>query len=83
MDSVSYTTARAELARVMDRVCDNHEPLVITRQGRQSVVLLSLDDYESMEETAYLMRSPENARRLVSAIADLEKGQGTERQLAE
>ena len=83
MDSVSYTTARAELARVMDRVCDNHEPLVITRQGRQSVVLLSLDDYESMEETAYLMRSPENARRLVAAIADLEKGQGTERQLAE
>lgn len=83
MDSVSYTTARAELARVMDRVCDNHEPLVITRQGRQSVVLLSLDDYESMEETAYLMRSPENARRLVSAIADLDKGQGTERQLAE
>jgi antitoxin YefM len=83
MDSVSYTTARAELARVMDRVCDNHEPLVITRQGRQSVVLLSLDDYESMEETAYLMRSPENARRLVTAIADLEKGQGTERQLAE
>jgi antitoxin YefM len=83
MDSVSYTTARAELARVMDRVCDNHEPLAITRQGRQSVVLLSLDDYESMEETAYLMRSPENARRLVSAIADLEKGQGTERQLAE
>jgi antitoxin YefM len=83
MDSVSYTTARAELARVMDRVCENHEPLVITRQGRQSVVLLSLDDYEAMEETAYLMRSPENARRLVSAIADLEKGQGTERQLAE
>lgn len=83
MDSVSYTTARAELARVMDRVCENHEPLVITRQGRQSVVLLSLNDYEAMEETAYLMRSPENARRLVSAIADLEKGQGTERQLAE
>lgn len=83
MDSVSYTTARAELARVMDRVCENHEPLVITRQGRQSVVLLSLNDYEAMEETAYLMRSPENARRLVSAIADLEKGRGTERQLAE
>ena len=83
MDSISYTTARATLAKTMDRVCENHEPVIITRSGESAVVMLSLEDYKSLEETAYLLRSPKNARRLLEAISELESGRGTERDLAE
>lgn len=83
MDAITYTTARANLAKTMDRVCEDHEPLIITRNGEQSVVMLSLDDYKSLEETAYLLRTPTNARRLLTAVAQLHAGQGTERKLAE
>jgi len=82
MDAISYTAARANLARTMDRVCNDHEPLIITRNGDQSVVMLSLDDFKSLEETAYLLRSPANARRLLTAIQDLESGKGKARKLA-
>jgi antitoxin YefM len=82
MDSISYTKARAQLAKTMDDVCENHEPVIITRSGDDSVVMLSLEDYKSLEETAYLLRSPKNARRLIEAIAELERGGGTERDLA-
>jgi antitoxin YefM len=83
MDSISYTRARAQLAKTMSQVCENHEPVIITRSSDESVVMLSLEDYKSLEETAYLLRSPKNARRLVEAIAELERGGGTERELAE
>ena len=83
MDSISYTAARANLAKTMDRVCENHEPVIITRAGETSVVMLSLEDYNSLEETAYLLRSPRNAKRLLEAISELEQGRGTERELAE
>lgn len=83
MDSISYTTARANLAKTMDKVCEDHEPVIITRSGERSVVMLSLEDYNSLEETAYLLRSPRNAKRLLEAIAELEQGRGTERDLAE
>jgi antitoxin YefM len=82
MDAITYTTARANLASTMDRVCQDHEPLIITRNGQQSVVMLSLEDYKALEETAYLLRSPENAKRLLSAVDALNKGKGKERQLA-
>lgn len=83
MDSISYTTARANLAKTMDQVCESHEPVIITRSGERSVVMLSLEDFNSLEETAYLLRSPKNAKRLLEAIAELEQGRGTERELAE
>jgi antitoxin YefM len=83
MNSISYTAARAQLAKTMDQVCENHEPVIITRSGEPSVVMLSLEDYNSLEETAYLLRSPKNAKRLLEAIADLERGGGKERELAE
>jgi antitoxin YefM len=83
MNAITYTAARANLARTMDRVCDDHEPVIITRNSDQSVVMLSLDDYSALEETAYLLRSPTNARRLLESIAKLEQGGGTERALAE
>jgi antitoxin YefM len=83
MDAVSYTSARANLAKTMDRVCDDHEPIIITRSGEQSVVMISLADYKALEETAYLLRSPRNAKRLLEAVAELESGSGQERKLAE
>lgn len=67
----------------MDRVCNDHEPLIITRNGDQAVVMLSLEDFQALEETAYLLRNPANAKRLLSATAQLDAGKGTERTLAE
>jgi antitoxin YefM len=81
MSTVSYTTARENLAQTMDQVCDNHEPVIITRQKQRSVVMLSLEDYESLSETSYLLKSPENARRLLSATKQLEAGKGIRRKL--
>ena len=66
----------------MDRVCENHEALIITRNGEQSVVMLALVDYQSLEETAYLLRNPANAKRVLSATAQLSTGKGVERKLA-
>lgn len=81
MDAITYSAARANLAKTMDRVCDDHEPLIITRNGEQSAVMLSLEDNKALEETALLLRSPTNARRLLASIAQLTAGQGTEREL--
>ena len=81
MDAITYSTARANLASTMNRVCDNHETLIITRNGEQSVVMLSLEDYQSLEETAYLLRSPANASRLLESIKQLNAGNGVERKL--
>jgi antitoxin YefM len=81
MDAITYSAARANLAKTMDRVCDDHEPLIITRNGEQSVVMLSLEDYKALEETAFLLRSPTNAKRLLASVAQLMAGQGIEREL--
>ncbi|OSZ64842.1 type II toxin-antitoxin system Phd/YefM family antitoxin [Hydrogenophaga sp. IBVHS2] len=81
MNAISYTAARANLAHTMDRVCEDHEPLIITRNGQPSVVMLSMEDFQSLEETAYLLRNPENARRLLSAVESLGAGKGKTRQL--
>lgn len=76
MDAMTYTTVRANLASTMDRVCNDHEALIITRNGEQAVVMLSLEDYKSLEETAYLLRTPANAKRLLSAATQLNAGKG-------
>ena len=81
MNATTYTAARANLASAMDRVCNDHEALIITRNGAQSVVLLSLEDYKALEETAYLLRTPTNARRLLSAAGQLQAKKGIERKL--
>lgn len=83
MDAITYTSARQNLSKTMDRVCSNHEPIIITRTGKQSVVMMSLEDYNSLEETAYLLKSPKNARRLLESIMQLENNQGTERKLSD
>jgi antitoxin YefM len=82
MDAMTYSAARANLASTMDRVCNDHEALIITRNGEQSVVMLSLEDYKALEETAYLLRTPANAKRLLSAAMQLGAGKGVERELA-
>ena len=69
------------MASTMDQVCQDRSPIIITRNRDQSVVMLSLDDYEQMEETAHLLRSPANARRLLSAIGSLQKGKGRQRKI--
>jgi antitoxin YefM len=81
MNAISYTAARENLASTMDRVCNDHTPVIITRNRNQSVVMLSLEDFESLEETAYLMRCPANAKRLLEAIHALETGKGIVRDL--
>ena len=81
MDAITYSSARANLARTMDRVCEDHEPLIITRSGEQAVVMLSLDDFHALEETAYLLRNPANAKRLLAAATQLVEGLGVERRL--
>jgi antitoxin YefM len=82
MDAMTYTTARANLASAMDRECNDHEALMFTHNGEQSVVMLSLEDYKALEETAYLQRTPANAKRLLSAAAQLGAGKCVERELA-
>jgi antitoxin YefM len=74
MTAMTYTAARENLASTMDRVCSDHDPVIITRNRDQAVVMLSLDDYESLQETAYLLRSPANTRRLLASIDSLNKG---------
>ena len=81
MNAITYTEARANLANTITRVCDDHDPVIITKKSDKSVVMISLEDYESMEETAYLLRSPKNAQRLLESIRELESGNGTEREL--
>jgi antitoxin YefM len=83
MNTISYTSVRSNLSETMKKVCDDHAPVIITRKAAKPVIMMSLDDYEALEETAYLLRSPENARRLLESIASLETGGGIERTLAD
>jgi len=83
MQSLSYSEARANLASVMDRVNDDHAPLLVTRQRGRPVVMLSLEDFTAWEETIYLLRNPANAQRLVQAIDALDKGTGLVQALVE
>jgi antitoxin YefM len=83
MKAITYTAARESLAATMDGVCADHDPVIITRNRDQAVVMLSLADYESLQETAYLLRSPVNARRLLESISELEGNDGVHKSLAE
>ena len=81
MDTISYSAARTRLASTMKKVCEDHEPVIITRQQEDSVVMISLADFKALEETSFLLRVPKNARRLLESIAELEKGGGKDRTL--
>ena len=81
MDTISYTAFRNQLAKTLDKVNDDHKPVLVTRQNGKPAVVISLEDYKSFEETAYLMMSPKNAARLNRAIKQLENGQGSEKRI--
>ena len=83
MEAITYTSARQNFAKTMEKVCRDHAPVIITRNSQNSVVIMSLEDYEALEETAYLLRSPKNTSRLMESITQLENGKGTEKELAE
>ncbi len=81
MKSITYTAARENLASTINRVCEDDSPVMITRNRDQAVVMLSLAEYESLQETAYLLRSPANAKRLITAVEALNRGKGVTRRL--
>ena len=83
MEAITYTAARQNLAKTMEKVCKDRAPIIITRKASNSVVIMSLEDYEALEETSYLLRSPKNTRRLIESIAQLENDKGTEKELLE
>ena len=83
MKAITYTTARQNLAKTMEKVCKDRAPMIVTKKSSESVVIMSLEDYEALEETAYLLRSPKNTRRLIESIAQLENDKGIEKELIE
>lgn len=83
MDALTYSYTRQHFAEVMARVNDDHTPVVVTSQRGKPVVILSLDDYHSLEETAYLLRNPTGAKRLMTAVEELRQGGGEVRELAD
>ncbi len=83
METISFTKVRQNLKDVLDRIELNHEPVLITRGKNNPAVLMSLQDYRSLEETAYLLRSPRNAERLRRSLADARKGKLKEHALIE
>lgn len=76
MIQTTYSKAREQLASLMDRVTDDCEKVIITRRGHPDVALISADELSSLEETAYLLRSPANARRLFDSLARADRGEG-------
>ena len=83
MDIVNYSSLRNNLASVLDKVNDDHAPVVITRQNGKAAVIISLEDLKSYEETFYLMASPKNAMRLQEAISEVEAGKTVQHDLIE
>ena len=81
MRTMNYTESRKRYAEILDSVTEDRDPVIITRSGHESVVMVSLDDYESLRETAYLMRSPANARRILDAMEELDAGAGVQHDL--
>ncbi len=74
MNTISYSSLRNNLAGVLDQVNNDHQAVIITRQNKTPAVIISLDDFKSYEETAYLMASPKNAKRLTDSINEIESG---------
>lgn len=83
MNALTYTYTRQHLAEIMRSVNEDHVPVVVTSQRGKPVVILSLDDYHAFEETAFLLRNPQGARRLLASVEELRAGGGQSRELAE
>ncbi len=83
MSAITYSNARQHLAEIMDRVCDGHMPVIITRKSSEPVVMISLEDFSSMQETDYLLKSPKNAKHLRASIRQFKEGHYQARDLIE
>ena len=83
MDAITYTKARKNFTQTMNKVCDDHTPLIITRQNQKPIVMMSLEDYNSIEETLYLLKNSKNASRLSKALDDLKQSNFSDKQLIE
>lgn len=83
MNALTYTHTRQHFADVMRLVNDDHTPVVVTSQRGKPVVIMSLDDFQSLEETAYLLRNPSGARRLIDSVEELRRGGGSPRELVD
>jgi len=83
MDTMSYTAFRSHLAKTLDKVNEDHTPVIITRQNGLPAVVISLEDFKSYEESAYLMSSPKNAERINEAISDIASGKAVQHGLLE
>ena len=83
MDVMSYSSLRSNLASTLDKVNEDHVSILITRQNGKPAVIMSLEDFKSYEETAYLMSSLKNAERLNQAIAEIESGKSKQRRIIE
>ena len=82
MKAITYSAARENFSQTMKSVCENHDPVIVTSKNDRSIVMISLEDFEALQETAYLMRSPKNLKRLITSIVELEKGKGKVRKIA-
>jgi antitoxin YefM len=83
VNAINYTTFRKKLSATIDQVNRDHSPILVTRHNGSPAVIMSLEDFKSYEETAYLICSPKNAERLTQAIEQLEAGEAVERELVE
>jgi len=76
MSTITYSTARDHLAEVWDKTVSTREPVIVSRRGTESIVMVPLDEWEGLQETAHLLRSPTNAKRLLAALKRLDQGAG-------
>ena len=83
MNAINYSDLRNNLKSILDKVCEDHEPIIITRKNSDNLVLVSYEDYSSIEETSYLLKSPKNAKRLRESIKSFYDGKGVEKELIE
>jgi antitoxin YefM len=83
MKTISFSESRKHYAETLDSVVNDREEVIVTRAGRDPVVILALDEYESLKESAYLLQSPVNAARILQGIAELESGGGTAHELSD
>jgi antitoxin YefM len=83
MQAINYSEARNNLKSLMDQVCEDYEPIVITRKNRRNCVMLALDEYNAIQETLYLLSSRANRERLLESIEEIEKGGFSARELIE
>lgn len=83
MNAINYSDLRKNLKSIMDQIITDHEPIIVTRRNGDNVVMVSYEDYAAIEETAYLLKSPKNAKRLRESIKSYEEGKGKEQILIE